>query len=195
MKILSPMRVKILDFVNEFCERNGYPPTVREIGDAVGLKSPSTVHSHLKVLSDEGYLGKNGRASRAITLKNKPSFKAVPVMGTVTAGKPILAQEEISGYVPFEIRGEDKLFALNVRGDSMIGAGILDGDTVIVRIQQSARSGEIVVALINDEATVKRLSLKNGVWLMPENPAYDPIDGSECKILGKVIALYRDNVR
>ena len=123
------------------------------------------------------------------------SRSTAPLLGTVTAGQPILAQEEISGYVPFEIMGEDKLFALNVRGDSMIGAGILDGDTVIVRIQQSARSGEIVVALINDEATVKRLSLKNGVWLMPENPAYDPIDGSECKILGKVIALYRDNVR
>lgn len=195
MKALSPMRTKILDFITSFIDENGYPPSVREIGEAVGLKSPSTVHLHIKVLQDEGLLGKSDRVSRALTVKNKPAYKAVPVLGTVTAGVPILAQQEICGYVPYENRDEAQVFALNVRGESMINAGILDGDVVIVKIQPSARHGDIVVALIGDEATVKRLSTKDGIWLMPENPDFSPIDGSSCKILGKVVGLYRSEIK
>ena len=168
---------------------------MREICAAVGLKSPSTVHLHIKILQEEGYLEKSDRASRAISVKNKHTYKAVPVLGTVRAGAPILAQQEISGYVPYENADGAEVFALNVRGDSMINAGILDGDTVIVRVQPTAQSGEIVVALIGEEATVKRLSFKGGVWLLPENPDYKPIDGKECRILGKVVGLYRENVR
>ena len=194
MKTLTPIRAKILEFVNQFVDDNGFPPTVREICDAVNLRSPSTVYFHLNVLKDEGYLDKDGGKMRSISVKNKPAYKAVPIVGTVTAGKPILAQEEICGYVPFENADGVKLFALKVRGDSMINAGILDGDIVIVRQQSDARHGQIVVAMIEDEATVKRLNTKNGVWLMPENDAYEPIDGTYCTILGLVVSLYRDNV-
>ncbi len=195
MKVLSAKRTKILEFINSYTDENGYPPSVREICAAVGLKSPSTVHLHIKILQEEGYLEKSDRASRAITVKNKPTYRAVPVLGTVRAGMPILAQQEISGYVPYENRDGSEVFALNVRGDSMINAGILDGDVVIVKVCQAANHGEIVVALIDDEATVKRLSLKNGVWLMPENPDYQPIDGRECRILGKVVGLYRGEIK
>ena len=194
MKTLTPIRAKILEFVNRFVDDNGFPPTVREICEAVSLRSPSTVYFHLNVLKDEGYLSKDGGKMRSLSVLNKPSYKAVPVVGTVTAGKPILAQEEICGYVPYENAEGVKLFALKVRGDSMINAGILDGDTVVVRQQSDARHGQIVVAMIEDEATVKRLSLKNGIWLMPENDAYEPIDGTHCTVLGLVVGLYRDNV-
>ena len=194
MKTLTPIRAKILEFVNRFVDDNGFPPTVREICEAVSLRSPSTVYFHLNVLKDEGYLSKDGGKMRSLSVKNKPSYKAVPVVGTVTAGKPILAQEVICGYVPYENAEGVKLFALKVRGDSMINAGILDGDTVVVRQQSDARHGQIVVAMIEDEATVKRLSLKNGIWLMPENDAYEPIDGTHCTVLGVVVSLYRDNV-
>jgi len=194
MKILTPIREKILDFVTEFSDSNGFPPTVREICDAVGLRSPSTVYFHLKVLQDEGFLDKDDGKTRSVTVKDKPNFKAVPIEGTVTAGQPILAREEICGYVPYENAEGVKMFGLQVRGDSMINAGILDGDIVIVRQQSTAHHGQIVVALIEDEATVKRLSTKNGIWLMPENEAYAPIDGSHCSILGLVVGLYRTNV-
>ncbi len=194
MKKLSPMRMKILDYVTSFSQSNGYPPTVREICAAVGLLSPSTVHSHLKILQDGGYLKKDDRKTRAITVPGAVSFGGVPLVGVVTAGKPILAQEELIKYIPFEGDATGH-FALQVKGDSMIDAGILDGDIVIVRQQSTALHGQIVVAMIDDEATVKRLRLAaDGVWLMPENPAYEPIDGSECEILGKVISLYRAEI-
>lgn len=192
MKALSPMRQKILEFVTSSTEENGYPPTVREICEAVGLRSPSTVHSHLKILQEHGYLEQNGRKTRTLSRPGQPSFRSIPLLGTVTAGLPILAQEDLLGYVPYEGHGSDELFALRVRGDSMIGAAILDGDTVIVRRQSTADSGQIVVALLEDEATVKRLRRQNGeVWLMPENPAYAPIDGRACSILGVVVGLLR----
>ena len=127
---------------------------------------------------------------RAVRVSPAAPSGQVPVVGVVTAGQPILASENIEGYVPWD--GEPGCFALRVRGDSMRDAGILPGDKVIVRPQPSAHHGEIVVALLGDEATVKRLSLRGGVWLMPENPAYDPIDGSEAVILGRVKALYRE---
>ena len=193
MKQLSPMRQKILDYISAYTDDNGYPPSVREICQAVGLRSPSTVHSHLKILQDAGLLEKGEGKTRSITLKNHSSgVKKIPILGVVTAGLPILMQEDILGYIPFEYHvGE--YFALRVRGDSMIGAGILEGDAVIVRRQETADNHAIVVAMLEDEATVKRLLLKKGqVWLMPENPAYDPIDVSQSSILGLVVAVYRE---
>lgn len=194
MNKLSPMRQRILDYVTTFTRQNGYPPTVREICDAVGLRSPSTVHSHLKILQEGGYLEKDERKTRALSVKggSGTAFRSVPVLGTVTAGLPILAQEDTLGYVPYDGPEQGEMFALKVRGESMIGAGILDGDIVLVRRQNTAISGQIVVALLGDEATVKRLSLQSsGVWLLPENPAFEPIDGQECSILGVAVSLYR----
>lgn len=194
MNKLSPMRQRILDYVTTFTRQNGYPPTVREICDAVGLRSPSTVHSHLKILQEGGYLEKDERKTRALSVKggSGTAFRSVPVLGTVTAGLPILAQEDTLGYVPYDGPEQGEMFALKVRGESMIGAGILDGDIVLVRRQNTAISGQIVVALLGDEATVKRLSLQSsGVWLLPENPAFEPIDGRECSILGVAVSLYR----
>ncbi len=193
MKQLSPMRQKILDYISAYTDDNGYPPSVREICQTVGLRSPSTVHSHLKILQDAGLLEKGEGKTRSITLKNHSSgVKKIPILGVVTAGLPILMQEDILGYIPFEYHAGE-YFALRVRGDSMIGAGILEGDAVIVRRQETADNHAIVVAMLEDEATVKRLLLKKGqVWLMPENPAYDPIDGSQASILGLVVAVYRE---
>lgn len=196
MNKLSPMRQRILDYVTSFTRENGYPPTVREICEAVGLRSPSTVHSHLKILEEGGFLERDTRKTRAISVKGSASaFRSVPILGTVTAGLPILAQEDTLGYVPYDGPEQGEMFALQVRGESMTGAGILDGDVVLVRRQSTALSGQIVVALLGDEATVKRLRLnQGGVWLMPENPAFEPIDGRECAILGLVISLYRPRV-
>ena len=192
MKKLSPMRQKILDYISRYTDENGYPPAVREICQAVGLRSPSTVHSHLKILQEGGFLDKGEGRTRSITLKNHPTgVKKIPVLGVVTAGQPILMQEDILGYIPFEYHSGE-YFALRVRGESMLNAGILPGDLVVVHSQPTAQHGEIVVALIDDEATVKRLSLKNGqVWLLPENEAYSPIDGTYAQILGKVAAVVR----
>lgn len=194
MKQLTPMRQKILEFVTQFTRESGFPPTVREICEGVGLRSPSTVHAHLKILQEGGYLEKDGRKNRSLSVPgmDTSSFRSVPLLGTVTAGIPILAQEDRMGTVPYDGGASGELFALKVRGDSMIGASILDGDVVIVRQQNTALNGQIVVAMLEDEATVKRLRLaKDGVWLMPENPAYAPIDGRECVILGLVVGLYR----
>ncbi|MBQ9534628.1 MAG: transcriptional repressor LexA [Clostridia bacterium] len=193
MKALSKKRTEILEYVTRFTEENGYPPTVREICSAVGLRSPSTVHSHLKILQESGLLDKDERRPRALTLPGKPSVRSVPLLGTVTAGQPILAQEDLMGYVPCDASVSGELFALKVRGDSMIDAAILDGDTVIVRRQPTADNGEIVVALLEEEATVKRLRRSGGhVWLMPENEAYEPINGDGCSLLGVVVALLRE---
>ena len=195
MTKLSPMRQSILNFIEEYTVENGYPPSVREICAAVGLRSPSTVHSHIRILQEEGYLNKGEKSSRSLSLKNKPAFQSVPILGQVTAGLPILAQQEVEGYVPYLGGSSGEMFALRVRGDSMINAHILDGDIVVVRRQQTAQDGEIVVALLEDEATVKRLRRgRNQVWLMLENPDYDPIDGNECSILGRVVSVCRPKV-
>ncbi len=192
MKELSHMRRAILQYVTTFSRENGYPPTVREICVAVGLRSPSTVHAHLKILQQGGYLEKDANKTRAITVKGEHNFGGVPLLGTVAAGQPILAEEQVVGYVPFDGRDNGTHFALSVQGDSMIDAGILDGDTIIVRQQNTARNGQIVVALLEDEATVKRLHKQGDeVWLLPENAAYEPIDGRFCTILGLVVAVYR----
>ena len=195
MSKLSPMRQSILNFIETYTVENGYPPSVREICAAVGLRSPSTVHSHIRILQEEGYLNKGEKSSRSLSLKNKPAFQSVPILGTVTAGLPILAQQEVEGYVPYLGRDNAEVFALRVRGESMINAHIIDGDIVVVRRQQTANDGDIVVALLGEEATVKRLRRRTGeIWLMPENPDFAPIDGRECMILGKVVSVCRPKV-
>jgi repressor LexA len=181
----------ILDFVNDFTREYGFAPSVREIGQAVGLSSTASVSYHLHQLQEKGLLlapaGKGRK--RAVVTAQRPG--QIPVVGVVTAGMPILAVENQEGTMAWE--GDPKCFALRVRGDSMINAGILDGDKVVVRPQASADDGQIVVARIGDEATVKRLSRRNGqVWLLPENDAYEPIDGSEAELVGLVKAVVRE---
>ena len=182
---------KILEYVNQFVQENGFAPSVREIGAAVGLRSTASVSYHLQQLQEKGYLqspGVKGR-KRAIVTAQRPG--QIPVVGVVTAGVPILALENQEGTIAWE--GDPKCFALRVRGDSMINAAILDGDMVVVRPQQTADDGQIVVARIGDEATVKRLYRRDGeIWLMPENEAYSPIDGSEAEIIGLVRAVIRE---
>lgn len=194
MAELSKMQQRIYDFLVSYIQSRGYPPSVREIGEAVGLKSPSTVHFHLKHLEEAGVIAKGAGKGRAITLTASavPEDK-VPIVGNVAAGSPILAEECIEDYLTFDTGGRaGEYFALRVRGESMLNAGILPGDLVVVRRQETANNGEIVVAMIDDEATVKRLSRKNGrTWLMPENDAYSPIDGTYAQILGKVAAVVR----
>ena len=192
MAKLTKMQQKIYDYIAETTRQQGYPPSVREIGEAVGLRSPSTVHFHLKHMEELGVLTKGAGKGRALTLAPldgassaataaaepapEPETPAgrVPIVGTVAAGSPILAQECIEDYLTFDTNGrEGEYFALRVRGESMLNAGILPGDLVVVHQQPVAHNGEIVVALLGDEATVKRLSRRNGeVWLLPENEAY-----------------------
>ena len=180
----------IVDYVNQFIQENGYSPSVREIGAAVGLRSTASVSYHLQALQEKGLLqspGSKGR-KRAIVTTVRPG--QIPVVGVVTAGLPILAVENHEGYLSWD--GDPGCFALRVRGDSMINAAILSGDLVVVRPQQTADDGQIVVARIGDEATVKRLSRRNGqVWLLPENPDFEPIDGSEAELVGLVKAVIR----
>ena len=181
----------ILDYVNQFVRENGYAPSVREIGAAVGLRSTASVSYHLQQLQAKGaLLSPEGKGKkRAVVTAVRPG--QIPVVGVVTAGIPILALENQEGTIAWE--GDPKCFALRVRGDSMVGAGILSGDKVVVRPQQTARDGQIVVARIGDEATVKRLWRRNGeVWLMPENENYEPIDGREAEIIGLVKAVVRE---
>lgn len=181
----------ILEYVNEFIQENGYSPSVREIGASVGLRSTASVSYHLQALQEKGLIlppSAKGR-KRAIVTAARPG--QIPIVGVVTAGVPILAVENLEGTMPWE--GDPHCFALRVRGDSMIGAGILDGDKVVVRPQPTADDGQIVVARIGDEATVKRLRRRNGqVWLMPENDSYSPIDGSEAELVGLVKAVVRE---
>ena len=207
MQKLTAMQQKIYDYIANAVRNQGYPPSVREIGEAVGLKSPSTVHFHIKHLEELGYISKSGRKGRALTLTERaapaaapaPAQEAeipsgrVPVLGDVAAGSPILAQECIDDYISFDTQGRDgEFFALRVRGESMLNVGILPGDLVVVHRQPTAQNGEIVVALLEDEATVKRLSRRGGeVWLLPENENYSPIDGRYASILGKVAAVLR----
>ena len=181
---------QILDFVNRFVQENGFAPSIREIGEAVGLRSTASVSYHLQQLQQKGLLqapGGKGR-KRAVVTATRPG--QIPVIGVVTAGLPILAFENQEGFMPWD--GDPGCFALRVRGDSMIGAGILDGDKVVVRPQPTAADGQIVVARLGDEATVKRLSLRSGVWLLPENPNYAPIDGTEAELIGIVKAVVRE---
>ncbi len=196
MKRLTEKQQQIYDYILTFTEEYGYPPSVREIGQAVGLKSPSTVHFHMKGLRAAGLIQQAEGKTRAITVTGgdaRARRNQVPLLGNVAAGAPILAEECVEDYLTFDTGGqESEHFALRVRGESMLGAGILPGDLVIVHQQQDAHNGEIVVALFEDEATVKTLHRKGGqTWLMPENDDYEPIDGTRAQILGKVVAVVR----
>ena len=209
MDAVSGMQQKILRYIQRTLDERGVAPSVREIGEAVGLKSPSTVHFHLKHMEEMGVLTKGAGKGRALTLAQPPQAAAsapqpvqeeaepaadrIPVVGTVAAGSPILAEECVEDYLTFDTGGrEGEYFALHVRGESMLNAGILPGDLVVVHRQPTAHNGEIVVALLGDEATVKRLSRRNGeVWLLPENEHYQPIDGRQATLLGKVTAVVR----
>ena len=182
---------KILEYVNAFVQENGYAPSVREIGAAVGLRSTASVSYHIQALQDKGLLAGPGAKGRKRALSTGIRPGQIPVIGVVTAGLPILAFENQEGTMAWD--GDPGCFALRVQGDSMIGAGILNGDKVVVRPQQTALDGQIVVARIGDEATVKRLSRKNGqIWLLPENENYEPIDGSEAELIGLVKAVVRE---
>lgn len=182
---------KILEYVNAFVQENGYAPSVREIGAAVGLRSTASVSYHIQALQEKGLLAGPGQKGRKRALSTGIRPGQIPVIGVVTAGVPILAFENQEGTMTWD--GEPGCFALRVRGDSMVNAGILNGDKVVVRPQQTATDGQIVVARIGDEATVKRLRRRNGeIWLMPENDAYEPIDGSEAELIGLVKAVVRE---
>lgn len=188
-------RSKILSFIREEIQNKGYPPSVREICQAVGFKSTSSVHAHLRDLEREGLLRRDATKPRAMELTDNPRGRVVPLIGRVTAGVPILAQENIEDEIMLPqdmIRGED-VFALRVEGTSMIEAGILDGDIVVVRKQADAVNGDIVVAMIEDEATVKRIFYEEKqVRLQPENRTMDPIYADEVTVLGRVVALFRE---
>jgi len=203
--VLTDRQRQIFDFLASYVDEHGYPPTVREIGEAVGLASPSTVHAHLANLERAGLLKRDPTKPRAIELFREPKalptpdLHRLPLLGEIAAGGPLLAEENIEDYLavpePLSRGGEE--FLLRVKGDSMVNAGILDGDFVVVHRQQDAGDGEIVVALTGDdestnEATVKRLFRDNGrVRLQPENDALEPIYAEHVQVLGKVIGVFR----
>jgi len=204
MSDISDRQREILDLITSTVQRRGYPPSVREIGEAVGLSSPSTVHSHLSALVEAGFLRRDPTKPRAIEVVDpsdeyelrRAPVRDVPLVGRIAAGSPILAEQDIEEIFPLptEFVGNDPVFMLRVHGDSMIDAGILDGDLVVVRRQPDATNGEIVAALIGgEEATVKRLRKESGrVVLLPENPAYEPIVlDSDVEIIGRVVAVLR----
>ncbi len=193
MKPLNEKMQKVLAFVKDRLQ-DDIPPSVREICEATGIKSTSTVHAYLKRLEDDGYISRRSGLNRAIRLPGE-NVTRVPLLGKVTAGQPILAIEEVEDYVPFSGGSQypaGELFALRVSGTSMINAGILDHDVVIVRRCNAAQNGDIVVALVGDEATVKRIYVeKDHIRLQPENDAFEPIIVKEATVLGKVISLVR----
>lgn len=186
----SSKREEIYEFLCAFLEDKRYAPSVREIMEGVGLRSTASVHYHLNELERRGLIRMEDAKTRSIRL-TRETERGTPLVGAVAAGQPILAVEQIEDYIPWE--GEEGCFALRVRGDSMVDAGILPGDLLVIRPQSTAENGEIVVALLEDEATVKRLKRQNGeVWLMPENPLYAPIDGRFAQIIGKVRTVIRE---
>ncbi|MDR3591403.1 MAG: transcriptional repressor LexA [Negativicutes bacterium] len=197
---LSTRQREILNYIKDMVRAKGYPPSVREIGEAVGLSSSSTVHSHLAKLEELGFIRRDPTKPRAIDVLDEAPWRQkamtpVPLVGRVTAGQPILAVENIEETYPLptELVGDENVFMLTVQGESMINAGILDGDYVLVRDQDTARNGEIVVALVdNEEATVKRFFReKDCIRLQPENSFMEPIYSRNVAILGKVIGVFR----
>jgi repressor LexA len=202
--VLTDRQQQVLDHIKQTVNDRGYPPSVREIGDAVGLSSPSTVHSHLNSLVKAGMIKKDPSKPRAIMITDQPKGSAVddhrirdiPVLGRIAAGTPILAAEQVEEVMPLptELVGDGPVFLLEVKGDSMIDAGIHEGDLVAIHSQPDARDGEIVAALIDgEEATVKRLRREGGkVILVSENPAYEPMVFSEgVELIGKVVSVLR----
>ncbi len=194
MKKISAKQQRCLDFIKEYLDERGVAPTVREIETALGYHSPSSAQYMLNILENAGYIERDPLMKRTIRIKGYDTRAYhVPVVGTVTAGQPILAVESIEDYIPLPVKNKGKnMFALKVKGDSMVNAGILNGDTVIVEQTPTALNGEIVVALIGDEATVKRFYKENGHFrLQPENDAYEPIIVDEVSVLGKVNMVVR----
>ena len=196
MRSAQENQQKILDFIKMEIEQKGYPPSVREICAGVGLKSTSTVHAHLNHLEQQGLIRRDSTKPRALEVIDgtQARGRSVPLVGKVTAGLPILAIENIEDYLvlPQDRFGRDELFGLRVQGESMIEAGILDGDVIVVRPQNNAENGEIVVAMIEDEATVKRIYYeKKRVRLQPENRFMEPIYAENVHVVGKVVALFR----
>jgi repressor LexA len=217
---LTPRQQRVLAHIKDSIEKRGYPPSMREIGEAVGLTSSSSVAHQLKVLEEKGFLKRDPHRPRALEVflpevmaarrsmssaeetpfdetgvgDALPAAQYVPLVGRIAAGGPILAEERVEEVFPLprQLVGDGQLFLLEVRGDSMIEAAICDGDYVAIRQQPTAENGEIVAAMIDGEATVKTFQRKDGnVWLLPHNPAYDPIDGTHATILGKVTAVLR----
>jgi repressor LexA len=215
---LTPRQRRVLDVIRDSVERRGYPPSMREIGESVGLTSSSSVSHQLRSLQSKGFIRRDPNRPRALEILHpdspdatsstapagafdetgigdeRPAATYVPRVGHIAAGGPILADERVEEMLPLPrtLVGEGTLFMLEVRGDSMVDAAICDGDFVVVRQQPTAENGEIVAALLDDEATVKTLQKKrNQVWLLPHNDAYDPIDGNDAVILGKVVAVLR----
>jgi repressor LexA len=204
---LTPRQQRVLTVIRESIVDRGYPPSMREIGERVGLTSSSSVAHQLRVLEEKGYIKRDPNRPRALTVSHPaevvdetgigdshPAPAYVPVVGRIAAGGPILAEERIEDVFPLpkELVGEGTLFLLEVVGDSMIDAAICSGDYVVVRQQPTAENGEIVAALIDGEATVKTLQRKDGkIWLLPHNDAYDPIDGTHATVLGKVTTVLR----
>ncbi len=208
---LTARQRRVLAVIRDSVEARGYPPSMREIGQSVGLTSSSSVAHQLRVLESKGYLRRDPNRPRALeVLAPETAFETayddtgsgdthpeaiyVPMVGRIAAGGPILAEERVEEVFPLPRRlvGDGTLFMLEVRGDSMVDAAVCDGDFVVIRQQPSAENGEMVAAMINDEATVKTLQKKGGeVWLLPHNAAYEPIDGTDATILGKVVTVLR----
>jgi repressor LexA len=207
---LTPRQRMVLEVIRSAVERRGYPPSMREIGDAVGLTSPSSVAHQLATLERKGYIRRDPNRPRAIEVRSpepdgaaydptgegdeRPAPTYVPVVGRIAAGGPILAEQAVEDVFPLprQIVGDGELFLLKVVGDSMVDAAICDGDWVVVRRQPVADSGEIVAAMIDGEATVKTYKKRDGhIWLMPHNPSYAPIPGDEATVLGRVTAVLR----
>jgi repressor LexA len=204
---LTARQRRILEFIRDWGERYGYPPSVREIGEAVGLVSPSSVAYQLKALETKGFLRRDPNRPRAVDVRSpaelvddetlrsaRPQPAYVPLLGRIAAGGPILAEQAVEEFFPLprELVGEGDVFMLEVKGDSMIDAAICNGDWVVVRQQPNANAGDIVAAMIDGEATVKSYRQRDGhVWLMPANPAFDPIPGDDATIMGRVVAVLR----
>jgi repressor LexA len=206
---LTPRQQRVLTVIRDSIERRGYPPSMREIGERVGLTSSSSVAHQLRVLEEKGFLKRDPNRPRALSVFTPdevegvdetgvgaalPAATYVPMVGRIAAGGPILAEERVEEIMPLpkSLVGDGTLFLLEVAGDSMIDAAICNGDYVVVRQQPSAENGEIVAAMLDGEATVKTFQRKNGqVWLLPHNAAYEPIDGTHATILGKVTAVLR----
>ncbi|MGC6178106.1 transcriptional repressor LexA [Lacrimispora sp. 38-1] len=197
---ITPKQQEILEYIKETILKKGYPPAVREICEAVNLKSTSSVHSHLETLEEKGYIRRDPTKPRTIEIIDdcfnltRREVVNVPILGTVAAGQPLYAEENIENYypIPSDLLPNAETFMLKVRGNSMINAGILEGDQIIVEHCSTAQNGEIVVALVDDSATVKRFFKENGHYrLQPENDSMDPIIVDDVQILGKVIGLFR----
>ncbi|MER5638671.1 transcriptional repressor LexA [Kitasatospora sp. NPDC002227] len=204
---LTERQRRVIEVIRDSVQRRGYPPSMREIGQAVGLSSTSSVAHQLMALERKGFLRRDPHRPRAYEVRGvevsrpntaeaagRPSTSYVPLVGRIAAGGPILAEQTVEDVFPLprQLVGDGELFALTVRGDSMVDAAICDGDYVAVRRQPVAENGDIVAAMIDGEATVKRLKREDGrIWLMPHNPAYDPIPGDNATILGKVVAVMR----